>query len=539
MIPALNMTQIHRSPPTNNVGDGGVTVGQGSGSRLHTGRQMSPRTPSLISPRDTTSSLPSAHLTRRAAEVSPVLEMNPLQCQSISELQRKLVETAEWVIKLRYYYTMQLQERDQWLEARMRGFEQFYADAVSAAVEARMATAVASTTPSMAGANGSTADNGAPATVSTSKAGSLSGGQRGLINEAKTMESEKGFATPPQQRHSASPQPQPQRDSDRSSAASSPKPSMPNSAPTASVNIEAAESGGSAWRARMNQPKKSAVVRIPQGRRTASASGVRRQHWRLEDSSSPRLGWGAQSTVDRGEAQPTRAARITAEDSNNASNSSNNTYTNGASCATRRRCPPALAASRYTTATGFVDASGGPRLDVLAATVQATARRGEGAVLDAVPLDHRSLSTGEANRRRSTSGGLRRRYYTSSPQAATADLSATVPPHSQYLEAGFGLAHDLHGSNMTSSSRGNNGLGASVGSAAELPQSRTPRDGWSTFFRFFGNGGGRSGRVHHTSGSSQASQRSASHGLSGREKRRGIVSANVSSQSSPVRVRPL
>jgi hypothetical protein len=539
MIPALNMTKLHCSSPGNNVGgSGGTAVGQGSVSRLHTSRQMSPRTPNVISPRDANSSQSSAHLTRRAAEVAPMLEMNPLQCQNIGELQRKLIETAEWIVKLHSYYVVQLQERDAWMDGRLRDLEKFCIDAVSAAVESRVAAAAAAAATTTSGVNSSNVDNGAPATISTAKVG-LACVPHNSICEAKTAESEKGCSVTPPRRRGSKHQSKADEPSTLSSVANSPQPSLPSNAQADTTSlVDAADNGiSSAGRSRANQPKKSAVIRIPQSCRTVSASGVRRHTLRQDDSGSPRLGGTLQSTVDRGEARPTRAARPIA-DKTCADNTQNNSTDGGA---TRRRYPPALAASRGTTSSGFVDSTGGPRLNVLAATVPATMRLGKGTVLDTLSSNNLSMSTGgEVDRRRSESNNSRRRCYTSSPRAVSTDLSATAPPHSHYLEAGAGLMREGNGGTGTAS-RENNAPNTSVGSLAESSQNRTPRDGGSTFFYLLGSSGGgtRPVRPYNTGASSQASQRSASHGVSGRGKRKGRGSGNVSSQSSPARVHAL
>lgn len=626
MIPALNMTKLHRSPPANNphtaAGASGPTNtnstttniasvgGQGSASRLHTSRQMSPRTPNVTSPRDANSSQASAHLTRRAADVAAVLEMNPMQCQSVTELQRKLIETAEWVMRLRCYYILQLQERDQWLEGRLRELEKYYTEAVSLTVEARVAAASAAALATSASNNSNTCastttalaatGNGAPATISTSKVGLSSGNvgvPHGAVSEAKTAESEKASSTTPPRRRRNSKQQQQQgkqkseqrsepTNSALSSIVNSPQPSLPNNAQADAISLTGgggdSNPSSSAGRTRANGPKKSVVVRIPQVRRTVSASGAARRHAaRHDDDASPRLNGGgaattaATSAVDRGEARPTRAARLTAEKDNNNNNSGGGGGIGGAGAsnellmstdstnATRRRAaPPALSASRGSARSGFVDGSNGPRLESLAATVPATMRPGKSALMDSTSANYLALSTGGdlEHRRRSESSNSRRRSYTASPRAAAAaaaasasatsggkaELSATAPPHSQYLEAGVGLGREWnnnHNNNNNSSStnsaaREHNGLNTSVGSVGDLPQSRTPRDG-STFLYLLGSGAGsRPGRLYNSGGgsSSRASQRSASRGLSGRAKRKGTSSGNASAQSSPSRV---
>ncbi|KPA83635.1 hypothetical protein ABB37_01903 [Leptomonas pyrrhocoris] len=536
MIPALNMTKIHRSPPANTFsgggsggGGGGGVVGQGNVSRLHMSRQMSPRTPNVTSPSDATSSQPSAHLTRRAAEVTPVLEMNPLQCQNVSELQRKLIDTAEWVMKLRYYYAAQLQERDQWLEARLRHFEKFYADAVNAAAEAR----VASTTPTTASANGSPVDNGAPATISTSKMAGFSGVPHRSVSEARATESEKDSTTPAPRRPSKQ-----QENTTQFSAVSSPQPSLPNNAHADTAGVAVVEDiNSSAARTRTSQPKKSAVVRIPRGRRTVSVGSVRRQQWPLDGANSSHLSGVVLLAVDRGESRPTRAARSTAEtDINNTSSGS--AITDGTGGVAHYRGPPELAAVRGTPSSNLVVEADGPRLDVLAATAPTTMRPGKSALPDTLSSNHVSFSGREADRRKAESSTSRRRCYSSSPRAMTTDMSATAPPHSQYLEAGFGLRRDVHLSSTAPTSRENNGLHTSVGSP-EPAQSRTPREGGSSLFHLFGSGRSRPGRVYSTSRPSQASRRTASRGLSGRVKQRSTSSTSVSLQSSPARTHTL
>lgn len=544
MIPALNMTKIHRNTPASGANNGGVAgsaglLGQGSISRLHTSRQMSPRTPNVTSPRDATSSLPSAHFTRRAAEVAPVLEMNPLQCHNIEELQRKLVETAEWVIKLRCVYALQLQERDQWLDSRLRDLEKFYTDAVKAIKEGRVEAAAAPATTTNTGntaaavsaTSSSSADNGAPATIPTGKV-AVAGVPLSTVSEIRMADSEKDGVTPPRRRRGKQ---QTTATSVLSSVVNSPQPSLPNNALVDGGSIDAADSNSSAGRLRTSQPKKSTVVRITQGRRTISASGTRRHPPRAEDSASPLLDTAAtaQSAVVRGESRPTRAARGTAERDALA-----NSVDTGA---TRRRCPPALSASRDTTAT-YVGGTDGPRLDVLAATVPATTRPGKSALSsDLIAPTYLSASTGgEVERRRSGSTSSHRRCDVApSPRAAPTDLSASTPPSSQYLEAGFGLHRD-HTSNNASATRDNthNGPNTSVGSATEPPQRRTPRDG-SSYFYLLGNSGRQPGRMYSTSGSARVSQRSTSLGVSSRAKRKGTNSGTVSAQSSPARAHPV
>ncbi|KAL7698106.1 hypothetical protein N2W54_006186 [Lotmaria passim] len=549
MIPVLNMNKIHRGPPGNSPGGAVGVVGQGSASRLHTSRQMSPRTPNMTSPRDATSSQASAHLTRRAAEVAPVLEMNPLQCQNVGELQRKLIETAEWVMRLRCYYAVQLQERDQWLDERLRDLEKFCAETVAAGVQARVAAEAATTNADSSVGN---VGSGAPATISASKA-SLSGGgvvpQRS-VSEAKTVESEKVRSTVTPPRHCRGrQQQQQQRDKElsiqSSSVSCSPQPSLLNiaQADTASVDV-ADSSSSSADRTRAAFPKKSEVVRIPQGRCTVSANEVRGSSLRRPGGSSPRPNSNdnnnnaGATTVDRGESRPTRAARPIAEKESKDVSSSGD---DGAVGATRRRCPPALAPSRG--ASGLTDSSNGPRLAVLTTTVPTTTRPGRSALLDKVGSTHTSLSTRDIDRQRSGSSNSRRHTNKTPPPPASMDLSTTAPAHSLYLEAGLELGRESKNNISTtaaaSASRANNGLNSSVGLYTEPRQGgRTPREGSSHFY-LLGSGSGQPSRLHNASGPSQGSQRSASRGLSGQEARKRTSSGNASSRNSSARVHAL
>ncbi|KAI5689988.1 hypothetical protein MNV84_00697 [Leishmania braziliensis] len=323
MIPTLNMNKI-RSHTTVAVPAAGASGGaelnsSGSGSsgpRLTTGRQISPRPPYLGSPLET-SSLPSAHLQRRAADVATVLDMNPLQCHSVGELQRKLIETAEWVVKLRHWYVHQLQERDAWYECRLRGLEDAFHAALTPATAARTAYATARADAAQTVTGCISAEHAAPSTIATRvAAGGASVSSAVAATVSVFAEKEVDSDTVLQNRRRA------HKNSPATRAAAGPRndknPGMINFNQSSAVDTDLAVAGvannadgGSRTPLRVGPPKRSEVVPIVHGRRTASVGAPSRQLLALEDRESPRIS-AVGIAVDRDESRPTLAERALA-----------------------------------------------------------------------------------------------------------------------------------------------------------------------------------------------------------------------------------
>lgn len=239
MIPQLNMSKIYRGNGTN-----GSSVPRQPGNR-----QISPRTPLGASSMADPSLPSSSRLTRRAMEIAPLIEMNPLQCQSVGELQRKLIETAELVSHLKRWYVAQLLERDEWYSTRVRALE----DALSGS--SGFVPPRSPTIPPRSSIAAALLDHVAPSTIPVSRVG-VSGVSTTSRNEDHASTSEDTGRTP------------------ASSAA----------------------------------PKRSAVVPVTQHQRTPSAgSSHRHHHHRLNGYRSPR--GGSSPVLDRGEAGATTPSR--------------------------------------------------------------------------------------------------------------------------------------------------------------------------------------------------------------------------------------
>ncbi|KAG5486699.1 hypothetical protein LSCM1_07953 [Leishmania martiniquensis] len=327
MMPTLDMSDIHDRPtvavPAGDAGGGAGLNSSGSGgggAGLDTGRQSSPRTSYLTSPRET-SSLPSAHITRRAADVAMVLEMNPLQCHSVVDLQRKLIETAEWVMKLRHWYVHQLQERDAWYESRLRGLEDSFHASVAGSTAPGTVHAMASAGAVHTATGSNSTEKVAPSTVPFSRVAAngafVSGATSPAISAAADNEAEGCLTVRRHSRtrkNSATAPAGAVFGNDNSLCPVNPSPSSSSS----SVRPDAAVAGGggsfdrgSSAPPRAPSQKQSAVAPTLQGRRTASASAARRQLLLPEDSESPHVG-AAATAVDRGEFRPTLAKRSVA-----------------------------------------------------------------------------------------------------------------------------------------------------------------------------------------------------------------------------------
>ncbi|CAG9568837.1 conserved hypothetical protein [Leishmania major strain Friedlin] len=325
MIPVLNMNSIHchttvAIPAVGGSGGAGLnSSGSGSGGpRLATGRQISPRTSYLTSPGET-SSLPSAHLQRRAADVASVLEMNPLQCHSVGDLQRKLIETAEWVVKLRHWYTHQLQERDLWCENRLRGLEDSFRAALAASTAAGTAHATAGAGAVYTATEGSFTEHAAPSTISASRA-VASGAPAGSAIAATASapaDKEAGSGTPLRHRSRAHKNSASEVSEAGANAAKSSHPVERNQAAAAAGTAAGVAGGGHSGDGcgsaplRAGSPKRSALLPIAQDRLTASAGSPGRQPLHPEDNEPPCTSVAA-IVINRGESRPTLAARAVA-----------------------------------------------------------------------------------------------------------------------------------------------------------------------------------------------------------------------------------
>ncbi|KAG5507438.1 hypothetical protein JIQ42_07735 [Leishmania sp. Namibia] len=324
MIPTLDTNDIHDQstvgvPRVDGSGGTGLnsSVSGSGGTRLATGGQGSPRTLYLTSPRETLS-LPSAHLTRRAADVATVLEMNPLQCHGVADLQRKLIETAEWVVKLRHWYIHQLQERDAWYESRLKVLEDSFHAALAAATAAGTVHATAGAGAAYTITGRSSTEKGAHSTVSYSRVAGNGASESSTIAATISGSAEKGADGGARLRHRS-------RAHKNSGVAPSvagfsngdiPCPMNPN--PSSSMGTDAAVAGGgrsadrgSSAPLQADHPKRSVFVPTLRGRRTTSAGAARRQPLLPKDNESLRTGVAA-AAVDWGELRLTLSTRAVA-----------------------------------------------------------------------------------------------------------------------------------------------------------------------------------------------------------------------------------
>ncbi|GET85904.1 hypothetical protein, conserved [Leishmania tarentolae] len=321
MIPALNMNSIPRHTPVT-IPAGGGSGGPGLNSsgaerscaRLATGQQNSPHTSYLTSPRET-SSVPSAHLQRRAADVTSVLEMNPLQCHNLGDLQRKLIETAEWVVKLRHWYAHQLHERDVWYESRLRGLEDSFYAALPASTAAGTAHATAGAGAAHTATGNSFTEHAAPFTVPASRAVTSGAPMGSAIATTRSASADRETSSGTLLRHRSR---TPQRSAAERSAAGIHPGSGYNSVrqnPLSSVGTTTgtagggnSPNGGSSTPLHAGPPKRSALVLTAQSRLASSAGSLDRQLLRQEGNVLP-FTTVASTVIDRGESRPTLAAR--------------------------------------------------------------------------------------------------------------------------------------------------------------------------------------------------------------------------------------
>ncbi|CAJ1986141.1 hypothetical protein conserved [Leishmania donovani] len=461
MIPALNMNSIHRHttvaiPAVGGSGGTGLnSSGSGSGgARLATGRQISPRTSYLTSTGET-SSLPAAHLQRRAADVANVLEMNPLQCHSVADLQRKLIETAEWVVKLRHWYTHQLQERDLWCESRLRGLEDSFHAALAASAAAGTAHATAGAGAVYTATEDSFTEHAAPSTISASRAVASGAPASSAIaaTASASADKEAGSGTPLRHRSRAHKNSASEASEAGANTANSSHPVKRNQSSSAGTAAGVAGGGNSGDRCssaplRAGPPKRSALLPIAQGRLTASAGSPGRQPLHPEDNEPPCTSV-ATTVIDRGESRPTLAARAVAvttpvivEGDYDASgvphHPSASPHPRGS-----RAGSISLPSSAVRTQVNGIPAAGAIRLrrDVHSSRTPLSGRPSSANAL-LLAAGAATESSGRFSARAGGSGGRRsdvaqserRQYYASLSRTGSGSINISVPHYAQYLD---------------------------------------------------------------------------------------------------------
>lgn len=401
--------------------------------------------------------MPSAHLQRRAADVANLLEMNPLQCHSVGDLQRKLVETAEWVVKLRHWYTHQLQERDVWYESRLRGLEDSFRAAFTtpAAAETPHTTAGAGAVRTATG--GSFTEHAALSTISASRAIASGTPARSAIAATVSASAgkEAGSATPLQHPSRAHKSSAAEGSEAGFKTANSSHPAKRNQ--SSSVGRAAgvggrgsSGDGGSSAPQRAGPPKRSALLPIPQGRLTASAGSPARQPLHPEDNEPPCISLPA-TVIDRGESRPTLAARVVSgttlaivEGDDDASRALHHLSASPHPRSSRAGSISLTTSAVRTHVNGIPAAGGvGLRRDLHSSRTPLSGRPPSANALlssAAVAMESSGRSSdrasGSGGRRSDVVRGERRRYYASLSRTGSASINISLPHHAQYLDAG-------------------------------------------------------------------------------------------------------
>ncbi|KAG5511172.1 hypothetical protein JKF63_07114 [Porcisia hertigi] len=446
MIPTLNMNDIRRhTAMAVSLVDDSAKRGLNSshcdsgGAPLATGPQISPRNSYVTSPGEA-SSLPSAHLTRRAADVSGLLEMNPLQCHSVIDLQRKLIETAEWVVQLRHWYAHQLQERDVWFESRLKSLGDSYHAVLAgftAAPKAHSKTGTGAATPRPLTGSSFT-EHAAPSTASASRigAGKATLGSVVPATVSAPKKGKTGGVTP--LRASSCSHKNSTASGAEAGSSNCNTPRSSNLYPSALLGMGGATvgsgntgpEGGSSTPLRTCPPRQSVFVPVAQSRRTASAVAPQRELLHTEDGEIRRAGAVVSEPiiVDIDEdASETPPCQLTLQQPRGnvpgrISLASSLTYAQVISTPTgpavvSRRDPQSLSTPR----------SGRPS----SARASLSAPRSATESLGRFP----GRAKGIGGRKGDTTHSARKRYYTAVSRSKPGGINTSLPHHAQYLGA--------------------------------------------------------------------------------------------------------